>query len=333
MEEGRRKKRPASPPLSTLYPSTGSWKPRSATDSDSNTDSGPDSDSVFRRCAIVASMSEDSFNPLELRRIATGFQRRYSPGTVRGLLVAGSGLSFDVPGWQAQEEIQLEELFPFPIYELMGHRQSVTLWRRGNETLIVANGRFHLYQGYSPEQVVATVRLAALLGAEVLIATNATGGLDPKIGAGSLVVIEDHLNLQGSNPLVGEWGREMGPQFPDMSDTYDPELRDIAYNAAEKAGFEVHRGVYAAVLGPSFETPAEVRMLGELGGTVVGMSTVPEVIAARHMGMRVLAMSFVANPGAGLVDRPLTHTEVLDEGKRAAAKLAATINAIVARIF
>jgi purine-nucleoside phosphorylase len=198
---------------------------------------------------------------------------------------------------------------------------------------MVMNGRFHLYQGYRPEEVVAPVRLAGLLGAEVMLATNATGALDPAIGAGSLVVISDHLNLQGSNPLVGHWGLEFGRQFPDMTEAYDRELRLLALAAADEAGFAVREGVYAAVLGPSFETPAEVRMLRDLGGTVVGMSTVPEVIAARQMGLKVLVASLAANPGAGLVDRPLTHEEVLEQGAKAADRLANLIGLLVERIF
>jgi purine-nucleoside phosphorylase len=271
--------------------------------------------------------------PDDLRRAAEAFGERYRPGRVRGLLVAGSGLKLEVPGWQSAEVVELGEVFPFPLHALMGHSQTLTVWRRGDESLLVMNGRFHLYQGYRPEEVVSPVRLAALLGAEVMIATNATGALDPAIVAGSLVLITDHLNLQGANPLVGEWGREFGPQFPDMSAAYDPELRSVARAAAVEAGFAVHDGVYAAVLGPSFETPAEVRMLRALGGSVVGMSTVPEVIAARHMGMRVLVLSFAANPAAGLVDRPLTHEEVLEEGEKAAAKLATMIGLLVERVF
>jgi purine-nucleoside phosphorylase len=278
-------------------------------------------------------MSGNDFTPQVLKSIATEFAQRYDTGNVRGLLVAGSGLQLKVPGWTEAEEIDLADVFPFEMSELLGHRHSLTLWRRDKESLLVANGRFHLYQGYTPAQVVAPVRLAGLLGAEIMIATNATGALDPEIPPGSLVIITDHLNLQGSNPLVGEWGRELGPQFPDMSKAYDPELRALARKAAEDSGFTVFEGVYAAVLGPSFETPAEVRMLGALGGAVVGMSTVPEVIAARHLGMRVLAMSLAANPGAGLIDRPLSHEEVLEEGKKAAHNLATLIGKLVERAF
>lgn len=275
----------------------------------------------------------DVLTPDALRQAADGFCERYQPGLVLALLVAGSGLRLEVPGWEAGEEVPLEEIFPFPLHSLIGHRQTLTLWRRGGESLMVANGRFHLYQGYRPEEVVAPIRLAGLLGAETMIATNASGALDPEIGPGSLVVIKDHLNLQGVNPLAGEWGREFGPQFPDMSEAYDPGLREVARRAAREAGFEVREGVYAAVLGPSFETPAEVRMLRAMGGSVVGMSTVPEVLAARHMGMKVLVLSLAANPAAGLVDRPLTHTEVLEVGDRAAEKLETLVGLLVASVF
>jgi len=195
------------------------------------------------------------------------------------------------------------------------------------------NGRLHLYQGYAPCEVVAPVRIAGLLGAEVLIATNASGSVDRDIPPGSLVVVSDHVNLQGSNPLVGDWGRAFGTTFPDMSHAYDAELREVAREEAAAAGFAVREGVYAAMLGPSFETPAEIRMLRLLGGTVVGMSTVPEVIAARHMGMRVLVLSLASNPAAGLVDRPLSHEEVLEEGRKAAGRLRVLIGALVGRVF
>jgi purine-nucleoside phosphorylase len=288
--------------------------------------------SEFGLCVSLPAM-DGALTPDEMRQVAKVFRDRHDPGRVRGLLVAGSGLELEVPGWEAAEEVDLAEVMPFPLRSLVGHRQSLTLWRRSDESLVVLNGRFHLYQGYRPEEVVAPVRLAGLLGAEVMIATNASGSLDPAIEPGSIVVVHDHLNLQGSNPLVGEWGTEFGPQFPDMSEVYDPALREVALRAAEEAGFTVHEGVYAALLGPSFETPAEIRMLRTLGGTVVGMSTVPEVIAARHLGMKVLLLSFAANPAAGLVDRPLTHAEVLEEGEKAAAKLATLMGLLVEKIF
>lgn len=271
--------------------------------------------------------------PDSIRATADRFRERYQPGKVRGLLVAGSGLSLEVPGWEAGEVIELGEVFDFPTHELVGHSQTLTLWRRNDETLMVMNGRFHLYQGYRPEEVVAPVRLAGLLGAEVLIATNASGALDPAMKPGSLVVVNDHINLQGSNPLVGEWGRDFGPPFPDMSAAYDPELRKMAMDAAADAGFDAREGVYCAMLGPSFETPAEIRMLIGMGGLVVGMSTVPEVIGARQMGMRVCVLSLAANPAAGLVDRELTHEEVMDEGAKAAEKLRVLLGDLIGKLF
>jgi len=272
-------------------------------------------------------------SPASIRATADTFRNRYRPGKVRGLLVAGSGLSLEVPEWEAGEPIELAEIFDFPMHELLGHSQTLTLWRRDDETLMVMNGRFHLYQGYQPEEVVAPVRLAGLLGAEILIATNASGALDPEMAPGSLVIVNDHINFLGANPLVGDWGRDFGPPFPDMSAAYDPELRRLALEAAGDAGFDVREGVYAAMLGPSFETPAEIRMLITLGGTVVGMSTVPEVIAARQMGIRVCVLSLAANPAAGLVDRELTHEEVMDEGKKAALKLRVLLGELVGKLF
>jgi len=271
--------------------------------------------------------------PAGLRAIAESFRERHRPGSLRALMVAGSGIRLELPGWEAGDEIALAEVFPFRLHELVGHRQTMTLWRRGPETILAMNGRLHLYQGYSPAQVVAPVRLAGLLGADLMLATNASGTLDPSIPPGSLVVVSDHINLQGHNPLVGEWGRSFGPPFPDMSEAYDPELRRLAVAAAAEAGFAVREGVYAAVLGPSFETPAEVQMLGRLGGTVVGMSTVPEVIAARQMGMKVLVVSLATNPGAGLIDRPLSHEEVLEAGAAAAEKLRALLGLLAQRLF
>jgi purine-nucleoside phosphorylase len=248
-------------------------------------------------------------------------------------MVAGSGLKLEVPGWRPAETISMAEIMPFEIHHLEGHDHSLTLWRRDDDTLLVMNGRFHLYQGYSPAEVVAPVRLAALLGAEVLLATNASGALNPEIPAGSLVVVNDHINMLWSNPLVGAWARELGTQFPDMSEAYDPELRRLARKCAGEAGFEVFEGVYVAVLGPSFETPAEVRMLAGVGGTVVGMSTVPEVLAARHMGMKVLVMSLASNAAAGLIDQPLTHQEVLESGREAADGLRQLLGALVEQLF
>ena len=269
--------------------------------------------------------------PAGLREVADRFRERYRPGAVRALLVAGTGLNLDVPGWQAGDEIALAEVLPFRLHELTGHRQTMTLWRRGEETILVMNGRLHLYQGYSPAEVVAPVRLAGLLGAELMLATNASGALDPAIPPGSLVVVSDHINLQGSNPLVGEWGEAFGVRFPDMSETYDPELRRLAVEAAGAAGFTVREGVYIAVLGPSFETPAEVRMLGRLGGAVVGMSTVPEVIVAVHCGLRVVGFSVVTDLCFPDSLQPARLEEIIAHANAAEPKLRTLVLGILAR--
>lgn len=172
----------------------------------------------------------------------------------------------------------------------------------------------------------------ARLGARALIATNAAGGLDPALSAGSLLTISDHLNMTGQNCLVGANDPALGPRFPDMSGAYDPELRALARAAAAQLGLVLHEGVYAGVLGPSYETPAEVRMLRLLGASVVGMSTVQEVIAARHLGLRVLGLSCVTNLAAGLSPHPLTHVEVEGTARASAAALTALVRAIVPKV-
>ncbi len=274
----------------------------------------------------------DDFTPAALERCAAELSERHPLGRPLAAMVAGSGIHLDVGGWSRAAEIPFAEVFPFPVHELQGHTPTLTVWRREGRSVLVFNGRFHLYQGYSPAQVAAIPRLAALLGARVYIATNAAGALDRTLATGTIVVLSDHLNLQGVNVLVGDWGRWRGPTFPDMVDAYDPELRALAAETAAAVGFTVREGVYAGVLGPNYETPAEVRMLAAMGGTVVGMSTVQEVLAARQMGMRIMALSLVTNPAAGLSDRPLSHQEVLEAGEAARANLAELLQRLVARL-
>jgi purine-nucleoside phosphorylase len=263
----------------------------------------------------------ERFTPAQLEEAARRVAARHEPGRVRAALVAGSGINLAAPGWEKSAEIPYVEIFPFPILSLPGHTPTLSVWRRGPEGLLVFNGRFHLYQGYAAAETAAIPRLAGLLGAPVYLATNATGAIDPAIAPGSLVVVRDHLNLQGTNPLIGEWGRWRAPLFPDMSEAYDRTLRVAALRHARAVGFAASEGVYAGVLGPSFETPAEIEMLRRAGATVVGMSTVQEVIAARHLGMRVLVLSLATNLAAGVSESPLTHEEVLEVGAQAKGKL------------
>jgi len=274
----------------------------------------------------------DTFTPAMLEEAARRFADRHVSGTLRAALVAGSGITLGANGWERTADVPYQDVFPFGIQPLLGHTPTVTLWRKGDDGLLVFNGRFHPYQGYSAYQVAAIPRLAGLLGAPVYIATNAAGSIDPHVPPGNLVVIRDHINLQGINPLIGEWGRWREPVFPDMTTAYDPALRAAALRLAAAAGFTVHEGVYAAVLGPSYETPAEVEMLRRVGGTVVGMSTVQEVIAARHLGMRVLLLSLATNLAAGIADRPLTHQEVIDAGQAAKGRLATLLERLLDEI-
>ena len=262
-----------------------------------------------------------TFTPAMLEESARTFAGRHRPGRLRAALVAGSGITLQPDGWERVADVPFVEIFPFPIPALLGHTPTLSVWRRGGDGLLVFNGRFHLYQGHTTYEVAAIPRLAGLLGAPVYIATNASGAMDADLVPGTLVVIRDHINLQGVNPLVGEWLLWRKPLFPDMTHAYDPALRALALHHAAAAGFTVREGVYAGVLGPSYETPAEIEMLRRAGGTVVGMSTVQEVVAARHMGMRVLVLSLATNPAAGITGQPLTHEEVIEAGEAAKGKL------------
>ena len=197
--------------------------------------------------------------------------------------------------------------------------------------LAVMRGRAHLYEGVDADRAVFGVRVLARLGVRTLVVTNAAGAIDESYRPGMLVLISDHVNLMGASPLVGPNDDALGPRFPDMSDAYDPELRRIAREAADRLGLEVGEGVYAAWLGPQFETPAEIRFMRAVGGDLAGMSTVPEVIAARHMGIRCLGISVVTNMAAGVVQGKLGHDEVLAVGAEAQPRLTALLRELLAR--
>ena len=235
-----------------------------------------------------------------------------------GLVISGSGLAVDLTP-PTHGPIPLAELLPFPVRSVIGHPHSAEmLLPHPERPVLYLRGRVHAYQGYDPDQVVLPVRLAALLGAEVLIMTNAAGGLDPDCRPGQLSLVHDHLNLSGLNPLRGEPPAEWGPRFPDMTHAYEPKLRHQLARAASQLGIELREGVYAGLAGPSYETPAEIRMLRTLGANLVGMSTVLEVIAGCHMGLRCAVLSLITNQAAGVSDEPLDHEEVLQFGRAAA---------------
>jgi len=274
----------------------------------------------------------DGLTPRALEDAARAFASAYPTGTLAAAFVAGSGIALSAPGWEKAAEAAYAEVFPFPVAELPGHTPTVTVWRKGGAGLLVFNGRFHLYQGYSAPQVAAIPRLAGLLGAPVYVATNATGAIDPAVPPGSLVVVRDHLNFQGTSPLLGAWGRWRAPMFLDLTEAYDTRLRAMAVRCAEAAGFAVREGVYVATLGPNYETPAEVEAFRRMGGTVVGMSTVQEVIAAHHLGMRVLVLSLATNLAAGIAGRPLTHQEVIEAGQAARGRLEGLLQGLIAEL-
>jgi len=244
-------------------------------------------------------------------------------------VVSGSGLGVDL-GERTHGPIQLDFLLPFPAHYVEGHQHAVEMFEPlPGRHVLYYRGRLHSYQGYSANDTVFPVRLAALLGAKVLVMTNATGGLQPHHRAGDLVLIRDQVNLTGLNPLRGQLPPEWGPRFPDMTAAYDPKLRELATQAASELGISMSEGIYMGLAGPSYETPAEVRMLQLLGGDVAGMSTVLEILAVHPMGMRCLCISMVSNPGAGLTSEPVKHEDVLAAGQGAAAKLQMLLGALL----
>jgi purine-nucleoside phosphorylase len=239
----------------------------------------------------------------------------------RVALVSGSGLGVDL-GEPERGPIDLSYFLPFAAHPVEGHPHQVELLRpRPDRRVVYLRGRLHAYQGYDAHQTVFPVRLAAQLGARVLIVTNASGALRAGWRPGELVLVRDHLNLTGLNPLRGQLPPEWGPRFPDLSRAYDPRLGELARRLAAEQGLALGDGVYAGLLGASYETPAEVRMLRSLGGDLAGMSTVLEVIAARHMGLACLCLSLVANAAAGLASSPLSHADVLAAAQGGAARL------------
>lgn len=236
-------------------------------------------------------------------------------------VVSGSGLAVDL-GEAVRGPLALEYFLPFSCHPVEGHpHEFVVLEPLPARPVLYQRGRLHSYQGYSAFETVFPVRLAAMLGVKVLIQSNATGGLRPEQKPGDLVLLRDHINLTGLNPLRGQLPAEWGPRFPDMSNAYDPALRELTKALAGRLGVPLSEGVYIGLPGPSYETPAEVRMLQAFGGDVIGMSTVLEVIAARHMGLRCLAFSMVSNPAAGMTDAVIDHTDVLAAAQVAAANL------------
>lgn len=263
---------------------------------------------------------------------AVEYVRRRTP--LRPLIgvILGSGLGDFADELEERTEIPYEEIPGWPRTTAAGHAGKLVVGKVGSREVAVMAGRPHLYEGYSPAQVVYPVRVLGKLGVRALVATNAAGGINLSYRRGGLVLISDHINLQGCNPLVGPNDDALGPRFPDMSEAYSRRYRELAREVAAELGIELAEGVYAAVLGPSYETPAEIRYLRTIGADLVGMSTVPEVIAANHMGMKVLAISCVTNMAAGILPRRLTHEEVLETGRMVRDTLVRFLKALLPRL-
>jgi purine-nucleoside phosphorylase len=244
-------------------------------------------------------------------------------------VVLGSGLGGLADALENRVEIPYGEIPGWPVSTAVGHAGVLVLGEVDGVPIAVMRGRAHLYEGLSADRAVFGVRVLGALGVRTLVITNAAGGINETFRPGMLVLISDHVNLQGTSPLVGPNDEELGPRFPDMSDAYDAELRRLARAAADRLGLELPEGVYAAWLGPQFETPAEIRFMRAIGGDLAGMSTVPEVIAARHMGIRCLGISVVTNMAAGVLPEKIDHDAVLEVGARAAGSLTALLRELV----
>jgi len=234
----------------------------------------------------------------------------------RVAVVLGSGLGAFADELEEAVSIPYSEIPGFARPTVEGHAGRLVTGRVSGTAVAVMQGRFHFYEGYALEEVTFPIRTLALAGARSLVLTNAAGGLKETYRQGSLVVIEDHLNLLGASPLRGHNDSRFGPRFPDMTHVYDAEYRELARAEAREMGLELQGGVYAALSGPAYETPAEIRMLRLLGADAVGMSTVPEATVARHMGLRVLGLSCITNMAAGMLDQPIDHEEVIETGRR-----------------
>lgn len=244
-------------------------------------------------------------------------------------MILGSGLGGLAREIDADAAIPYAEIPNFPRSTVEGHSGQLVLGRLEGKPVVAMQGRVHFYEGYTLQQVVFPVRVMRALGAGVLLVSNAAGGINRQWYRGDLMIIADHINFFGSNPLIGPNDPDLGPRFPDMSQPYDPEFIALAERAATADGITVRKGVYVGVHGPSYETPAELRMLGRWGADAVGMSTVPEVIAARHMGMRVLGITAITDMATGEQVQQVTHEEVMAVAKEVEPKFIRLVRRIV----
>jgi purine-nucleoside phosphorylase len=247
-------------------------------------------------------------------------------------IILGSGLGILASQVENRKTVKYSEVPNFPLSTVEGHEGQLITGRLGGKNVILMQGRFHYYEGYSMEQVVFPVRVMKKLGVKILIVTNAAGGINRDFNPGDLMLIEDHINLMGINPLIGKNLDDLGPRFPDMSETYDQELIKLAESIAVKEGLVYRKGVYVSLTGPSYETPAEIKYLRIIGGDAAGMSTVPEVIIANHAGMRVLGISCVTNMAAGVLPKKLDHNEVMETANRVRDQFITLVRGVVQEV-
>jgi len=247
-------------------------------------------------------------------------------------LVLGSGLGGFADDFEEPVRIPYEDIPGFARSTAEGHAGQLVIGKVDEVPLVAMQGRVHFYEGYSLEQVTFPIRTFKLLGVKTVILTNAAGGVNVQLSQGALMVLSDHLNLMGDNPLRGPNDERFGPRFPDMTSAYSPELQEIVIEEARTLSVEVRRGVYAALAGPSYETPSEIHLLRNLGADAVGMSTVPEVIVARQMGLDVLGISCITNMAAGISDEPINHEEVMATGVRVRETFTKLLRRVVSRV-
>jgi purine-nucleoside phosphorylase len=266
----------------------------------------------------------------ELERAAEALEEQL-PWRPEILVVLGSGLGGLADSLPEGVSIGFERIPGFPAAGVSGHAGRFIAGVLEGRKVLLQAGRFHLYEGHPPALVVAPIRVAARLGVQTVILSNAAGGIDRRLAPGDILLLDDQINVNWRSPLAGPV-LEGEERFPDMSAPYDPGLQALALETAAELGVPLPRGVYAGVLGPSYETPAEVRMLGALGADAVGMSTVPEVVAARSLGLRTLGLSLVSNHAAGITPEPLSHDEVMEVGRAAGATFEFLVRGILARM-
>ncbi len=252
--------------------------------------------------------------------------------TPRIALVLGSGLGGFADDFDDAVKVPYEEIPGFARSTAQGHAGQLVIGKVDQVPLVAMQGRVHYYEGYPLEQVTFPIRTFNLLGVKTLILTNAAGGVNVQLSQGALMVLSDHLNLMGDNPLKGPNDSRFGPRFPDMTTVYSPELQELVIEESRGLGVEVRRGIYAALTGPSYETPAEIHLLRNFGADAVGMSTVPEAIVARHMGMEVLGISCITNMAAGISDEPINHDEVMATGDRVRESFSQLLRRVVSRV-